>query len=95
MAIVPVTPIVIPTKTLDKYWATRVVISALEVNGEANAQICLVPYNDLGEKSESDTFILNIDKIMEKTQDTDSNIAKAMYFLLLAIEDEYQAQQGE
>lgn len=88
-------PIVIPSKTLDKFWASRIVISALEVNGEANAQVCLVPYNDLGEKSETDTFILNIEKIIEKSQDQTSNIAKAMHFLLLAIDDEYKAQTGE
>lgn len=95
MPILTKEPIVIPAKTLNKFWTSRVVISALEVGGEANAEVCLIPYNDLGEKSEADMFILNIDKIMEKAQDQESNIAKAMYYLLLAIDDEYKAQTGE
>jgi len=95
MPITPVSPIVVPQKTLDKFWIKVVRIDSPNVNGEASAYVQLVPYNDNGEFSIENVLELNIVDIMQKTQNPDSNIAKAMYFLIAAIDDEYQSSIGE
>lgn len=94
MPIQPAQPLVIPEKTLDKLWAKRIVIMAPAPNGEADAEITLLPYNDTGSVAEELTQTLNISGIMERAKDPTSNLAKAMYFLLLAIDDEYKAIHG-
>lgn len=88
-------PIELTAKTFNKYWVTRVDISSPSPLEEAQAFCILVPYNDNGEVAHSHAETLTVNDIMQKSQDTESNIAKAMHFLLLAINDEYIAAQGE
>lgn len=94
MPVTPIEPIVIPQRTFDKFWLTHIAISSPELNGEAAASVALMPYNDLGEKAEICQSIV-INNIMAKAyQNPESNIAKAMYFLIAAIDDEYKAQNS-
>lgn len=88
MPITPLNPIVIPEKVYTKFWVKEILISSPIPNAEATASIVLTPYNETGEYA--DQFVqLNISNIMQKSLDQNSNIAKAMYFILLAINDEY------
>lgn len=94
MPITPIQPIVIPAKTLDKYWVNKIIIMAPQINAEATAFIAMQAYNDAGETSEI-IKEFSIESIMQKAlTNPDSNIAKAMYFLLAAIDDEYKAQNA-
>jgi hypothetical protein len=94
MPITPTTPIVVPARTLDKLWAQRIVIMAPEPNGEAFAEVQLLPYSEAGGAVAPDLVkILDIQGIMARAvANPDSNIAKAMYYLLLAIDDIYKEQ---
>lgn len=93
MPIRPISAIEVPAKEFDKLWVRNIQITARMPGAEASAIVTLLPYNDSGEVSESDIIVLNIEDIMAKSQNQDSNIAKAMYFLLLSVDDEYKAQQ--
>ena len=93
MPIQPSQPIVVPEKSFDKLWAKQIIIIASEPNGEAFAEIQLLPYNDNGDVAHELTQTLNVTEIMAKASaDPTSNIAKAMYFLLAAIDDLYKEQ---
>lgn len=92
MPIIRNEPLIIPEKQFDKLWACQIEISAPEISGEASARVCLLPFNDNGETNPQAVESLFIENIMQKAQDPTSNMAKAMYFLLKAIDDEYLAQ---
>ncbi len=95
MPVAPIEPIVIPAKTLDKFWIKRIEINSPNINGEASAQVSMTAYNDNGETDNNTTY-LEISQIMQKAMaNPDSNIAKAMHFLLLSIDEEYKSQVGE
>lgn len=79
----------IPAQEFDKLWVCSVTISAPIPGQEASACVALLPYNDTGETCPSRVEILDIDNLISKSLDQSSNIAKAMYFLLAAIDDEY------
>jgi len=93
MPIKPKSTIEITAKSFDKLWSCSIQITAPRPGEEASACVLLLPYNDFGEVSEADIQTLNIEGIMTKAQDASSNMAKAMYFLLAAIDDEFNAQQ--
>jgi hypothetical protein len=92
MAILVKEEIVIPEKRLNKLWVRKIDISASEPGGDAKAQIAMVPYNDEGLYSIDDSIYLNVENIAEKVKDPKSNIAKAMYFLLASIQEEYSKE---
>ena len=95
MPITPIQPIVIPEKTLNKYWVSEIIINAPIPNAEARASISLLPYSDNGDIGQENLKQFEIESIMQKAlSNPDSNIAKAMYFLLAAIDDEYKAQNA-
>jgi hypothetical protein len=83
-------PITIPAKEFTKHWVTVVEISSPSPTEEAIATCRLVPFNDDGAMAPDHTEVLIVRNIMLKSQDPESNIAKAMYFLLAAINEEYQ-----
>lgn len=86
-------PIEVPAKSFNKLWASTIEISAPSPTEEAIATIKLVPFNDQGEVHFLGSETLLVRDILSKaTQNPDSNIAKAMHFLLLAIEDEYKKE---
>jgi hypothetical protein len=93
MTIFTTSPTIIPASTLDKLWASNISIQAPVPDGNATARVTLVPYNDAGVVG-SKIEMLSIKDIIGKAElDPESNMAKAMHFLLLAIGDEYGAQQ--
>lgn len=49
MAIQGDTPVVIPEKTLDKYWVTQMEVSNAEPLGAPLLNVTLTPYNDSGD----------------------------------------------
>lgn len=96
MPITPNQPIIIPEKTLTKYWVSEIIINAPVPNAEAMAGISLLPYNDNGDVGSENLKQFEIENIMQKAlTNPDSNIAKAMHFLLAAIDDEYKAQNAQ
>lgn len=82
----------VPAKSFDKLWASVIEISSPNPVEDANAIIRLVPFNDAGEMHPQGVEVLSVKDIITRAQaNPDSNLAKAMHFLLLAIEDEYKA----
>jgi hypothetical protein len=84
--------ITIPAKSFNKLWATQIEIYSPSPLEESSAIIRLVPLNDAGEMHLLGAQTIQVRDILTRAQaNPDSNLAKAMYFLLLAIDDEYKA----
>lgn len=92
MAILTKEEIVIPEKRLNKLWVRNINIAANEPGGDAIAYITMLPYNDSGEYDVDKCTYLTVDGIADKIKDPESNIAKAMHFLLASIEEEYNKE---
>lgn len=91
MAIILNEEITIPSKSFNKMWVRSIEISPINMNSEINALVVLVPYNSDGEFYEPGAITLNIVNIIQKSEDTESNIAKAMHYLMESINQEYMA----
>lgn len=91
MAIILDEEITIPSKSFNKMWVRRIEISPININSEINAVAVLVPYNVDGEFYEPGAVTLNIIDIVKKSENAESNIAKAMYYLIESINEEYMA----
>lgn len=92
MAILTKEEIVIPEKRLNKMWIRNINIAANEPGGDAVAYITMLPYNDNGEYDLEKCTYLTVEGIAEKVKNKESNIAKAMYYLLASIEEEYKKE---
>lgn len=87
-------PIQVPQKTFDKYWCRQIVIHSPIPNGEAEAVVQLLPYNDAGESHSPGVIYLRVKGIMAKAAaNPEGNFAKAMHFLLAAIDEEKTVQE--
>ena len=84
MPIKPIEDIVVPAKTLDKLWITRLIISAPTLGGDANAEIQLLPYNDQGETGE--IVGISINSILQEILDGNEHLAAAYQAILNAIQ---------
>ena len=96
MALTIAEPIVVPQKSFDKYWACSINISAPGPSSEVTAQVLLLPYSSTtGETYPEGILPLNITSIMEKCNaDANGNFAKALFFLLAAIDEEKLSQDA-
>jgi hypothetical protein len=84
------TPITVPEKIFDKLWITQVRISSTGPGQETMAEVVLTPYNDNGQMLPEESKVFTINSIMAKAAaNPTSNIAKAMHFMIAAIEEEY------
>jgi hypothetical protein len=94
MPILITNPITVPEKVFDKYFAESILINAIP-GGEASAQITLTPVNDSNEKYPEGSIGLNVQDIMAKIALAPTgNMAKAMFFLLAAIDEEKTSQDA-
>jgi hypothetical protein len=85
--------LVVPEKTFNKMWVTHINISSPVLAQDGiGANVTLTPYNDNGESLAERAVSFYIKDIGQKSLDQNSNIAKAMYFLLESIKEEYNAQ---
>jgi hypothetical protein len=92
MPIMIPTPITVPEKVFDKLWVAQVMISSPGPTQETMAEVVLTPYNEAGELLPEQSKVLSITSIMARaTAFPESNIAKAMHFIIAAIEEEYQS----
>lgn len=89
-------PIVVPEKTFDKYWICSITINAASPTSEADASVLLLPYNgQTGETFDSGIKPLQIKDIMAKcAANPDGNFAKAMHYLIEAVNEEKEAQEA-
>jgi hypothetical protein len=92
MAILLNEEIVVTAKTLGKLWVKSFTIKSPTPNGEIHAMAQLMPYNDSGDFSKEQTKVITISNIEVKVLDTDSNLAKAMYYMIESLKEEFAAQ---
>lgn len=85
--------IIVPEKSFDKYWVASITISAPMPGHEVSARAYLLPHNDLGEVYPEGGVELAIEDISAKAA-MGGNFAKAMYFILEAINEEKEAQDN-
>jgi hypothetical protein len=89
-------PITIPSKTFDKYWACSINITAQTPTSEVEANLLLLPFDSkTGETHEAGIVPMKIENIMAKcAANPTGNFAKAMFYLLAAIEEEKTVQDN-
>ena len=89
-------PIIVPQKTFDKYWVCAINISAPSPLSEATAEVTFLPFNSTtGEVLATGGVPMHIEEIMKKASENPQGLfAKAMYFLIAAINEEKVAQDA-
>lgn len=96
MPILIPTPIVVPEKQFDKYLAWQIVITTPTPQDEATAVVSLLPFNDAGETFKEGNVTMRVNNIKAKAAaNPTGNMAKAMYYLLQAIDEEKQLQDAQ
>lgn len=95
-SIVPSAPIVVPSKSYDKYWVTSISISASSPKAEAMAVLSLIPYisttGEIGPVSLG--FSLQIPGIFARIKAGDTELAQIMG-LILDYADKEAKKQGK
>lgn len=80
-------PIIIPAATLDKFWIQRLVITAPEVGGDANAEITLIPYNNSGAKDYTQPKVIKFHNILSEIAAGNVKLAQAFGAIMEAVQD--------
>ena len=94
MPVTPKAPIVVPEKTADKYWMSEITIKAPVVNGEARAEITLIPYvSSNGDRVLGNNKRIIIENILSKIVGGDTTLAQAFDAIQLAVQAEIDAEE--
>lgn len=84
-------PIVVPAKTLDKYWVHSFAVGTTGVNGNAFLRSSLLPYNDSGDVG-AEISLEAINVFVETAIDQD---AAQIFGLVMAYVEKKAKQQGK
>ena len=84
-------PIIIPSKTLDKFWVHSLAIGTTGVNGAALLNCSLLPYNDTGDVG-TEIQLDIIDVFEQVTVDPD---AAQIFALFMAYVEKKAKEQGK
>lgn len=92
MPIIAKEEIVIPEKRFDKLWVFKLEVYAPSEK-ESSATITYIPRNDAGEFYPEGAFNKSINDVYAyATANPDSNIAKAMYYIVEAAKETYEKE---